>query len=177
MSALQWILLGLGGLLVLGGLGMGGGLVYLSRNQPADAAVPHGVEAGKLSPCPETPNCVSSQAPEDDRRHYVDPIRYRGSLGEARAAIGDWLEAQENGRLVEEDGGYIRVVFHSRIFGFQDDLEILLRQEDTAGDGADGGVTVHVRSAARVGQGDMGVNRRRYESLREALTGNHLSES
>jgi uncharacterized protein (DUF1499 family) len=48
----------------------------------------------------------------------------------------------------------------SRIFRFVDDLELQLRSAE--------GV-IAVGSASRLGRGDMGVNRRRVESLRAAL--------
>lgn len=177
MSALQWILLGIGGLVVLAGVGMGGGLVYLSRNQPPDAGVAHGVQDGRLAACPATPNCVSTQAPENDRRHYAEPIRYAGTVDEARDRVEEWLAAQENVRRVRDDRNYLRVVFRSRVFGFQDDFEVLLQQPGDAKEEGNGAVIVHVRSAARVGQGDMGVNRSRYESLRDALLGDQRSDS
>ena len=40
-----------------------------------------GVNEGRLSPCPNSPNCVSSQS--TDERHGIDPIPYTTSLEEA----------------------------------------------------------------------------------------------
>ena len=48
----------------------------------------------------------------------------------------------------------------SEIFGFVDDLELQLRPSQGL---------IAVRSASRLGYGDMGVNRRRVEELRAAL--------
>jgi len=40
-----------------------------------------GARDGKLLPCPSSPNCVSSQAP--DEGHRVAPLAYSGSLDDA----------------------------------------------------------------------------------------------
>jgi uncharacterized protein (DUF1499 family) len=47
-----------------------------------------------------------------------------------------------------------------RDFGFVDDLELHLRPQENA---------IAVRSAARLGYSDFGVNRRRVENLRNAV--------
>ena len=39
-----------------------------------------GARNGRLAPCKRTPNCVSSQADPSDRRHYVAPIAFEGSM-------------------------------------------------------------------------------------------------
>jgi uncharacterized protein (DUF1499 family) len=65
--------------------------------------------------------------------------------------------------IVEERRGYLHAESRSLIFRFVDDLEL---QSSEAGDRVD------VRSASRVGYGDMGVNRKRVEALREALVAN-----
>ncbi|MEO5632206.1 MAG: DUF1499 domain-containing protein, partial [Nitrospiraceae bacterium] len=38
-----------------------------------------------LAPCPSSPNCVSTQAP--DRDHAIAPFRYRKSRAEAKEAL------------------------------------------------------------------------------------------
>lgn len=168
------ILAGLGIIVLAGGIVLLWGLFRASRNQPATEDVSLGVTAGNLTTCPETPNCVSTQAPASDETHYVEPISLEAiagstetgtgeaSLGEAalrRAA--EWIESQPRGDVVVREPGYLRAVFSSRIFGFKDDLELFVPE---------GASVLHLRSAARVGQSDMGVNRQRYQALREALT-------
>ena len=112
----------------------------------------------RLDPCPQSPNCVSSQAWNPDQR--VDPFPFAGDAGEALDALARLVEADPDARVVERRGIYFHAEYSSRIFGFVDDLELLA--DDDAG-------VVHVRSAARRGWSDLGVNRRRVESLRESF--------
>lgn len=112
--------------------------------------------AQSLAPCPNKPNCVSSLAPDDD--HRVEPFALSGEKG--WAALRDAVAAIPRTVIVDEKPGYLRAECTSRIFRFVDDLE--LQRSET-------GNRVDVRSASRVGYGDMGVNRARVESLREAL--------
>ncbi len=67
---------------------------------------------GRLAPCPNTPNCVSSFAAEDDRRHYIAPID---------ADEGTWqqleqvLEATPRIEIIERDERYLRATATTRI--------------------------------------------------------------
>jgi uncharacterized protein (DUF1499 family) len=56
---------------------------------------------------------------------------------------------------------YLRVELTTTILRFVDDLELLVDPDEQV---------IHVRSASRVGKWDLGVNRRRVESLRRRLT-------
>ena len=112
--------------------------------------------AGTLPPCPDKPNCVSSLAPDED--HRAQP--YRLAAGADWAVVRAAVAAMPRTAIVEERPGYLHAESHSRIFRFVDDLELLASK---AGDRVD------VRSASRVGYGDMGVNRERVEALRDAL--------
>lgn len=113
-----------------------------------------GATDGRLAPCPRKPNCVSSQA--TDRKHAVEPIRFSGDPTAAMSKLREVVEGMQ-GKVVEAEGDYLYAEFSSRIFGFVDDFELLCDRE--AG-------VVHVRSASRVGYGDLGVNRRRVEEVR-----------
>jgi len=62
--------------------------------------------------------------------------------------------------VVEDDGTYLHAESRSAFFGFVDDLEI--RNDALTG-------RAQVRSAARLGYFDLGVNRARVEALRGAL--------
>jgi uncharacterized protein (DUF1499 family) len=114
-------------------------------------------EARRLAPCPNRPNCVSSLA---RGKQYVRPIALAGAREEAIIAIRSVLSAMPRVRIVEQTPRYLHAECCSRVFGFVDDLEVLLD--------IDSG-TVHVRSASRVGYSDFGVNRCRAEMLREAF--------
>ena len=58
------------------------------------------------------------------------------------------------------DRTYLHAEFTSRFMHYVDDVEFLYDQ--AAG-------LVHVRSASRVGYSDLGVNRKRIESIRRAV--------
>jgi uncharacterized protein (DUF1499 family) len=69
--------------------------------------------------------------------------------------------------VMSADDTYLHVEFRSAIFRFVDDVEFHLRGQD--------GI-IAVRSAARVGHGDLGVNRQRVETIREGLRARNLIE-
>ncbi|NJO38004.1 MAG: DUF1499 domain-containing protein, partial [Rhizobiales bacterium] len=75
------------------------------------------------------------------------------------------LAEQPRTRIVVSDDRYLHAEATSRVFGFIDDLEFLLRPEDRL---------IAVRSAARVGYADFGVNADRIETIRVALTAKGL---
>ena len=114
-----------------------------------------GVKDNRLMPCPASPNCVSSQAP--DAAHQVPPIVYTGSEKDARAALLSVLNAMPRCRIMADTGTYIHATFTSRIFRFVDDVEFYFD---------DAQKTIQVRSASRVGYSDLGVNRKRVEKIR-----------
>lgn len=115
-------------------------------------ATGQGLEAGRLRPCPASPNCVISEAPGGDVQPFV--LQGEDGWGRLRLAI-----VSQGGTIEREEDGYLHATFRSRIFGFVDDLEC--RQD---------GDVVQVRSASRVGWWDMGANRRRVEMLRKVLS-------
>jgi uncharacterized protein (DUF1499 family) len=121
-----------------------------------------GAREGRLAQCKRTPNCVSSQADPGDRGHYIEPIVFAGEPADAMAALRRALEAAPGVRIVEARPDYLYAECRSRVMGFVDDVEFAL---DAAG-----GV-FQLRSAARMGIRDFGVNRARIESLRRALAG------
>lgn len=113
---------------------------------------------GHLTPCPSSPNCVSSDA--GDTAHYVDPLRLVVPEERAWPAVRTAVLALRGVHIVSETAVYLHAECRSALFGFIDDLELLLRP----GDGV-----IAVRSASRLGYSDLGVNRRRVEYLRAAL--------
>ncbi|MCH8263811.1 MAG: DUF1499 domain-containing protein [Proteobacteria bacterium] len=111
-----------------------------------------GVQNGRLTPCPESPNCVSSFA--SDEKHSIDPIS--ASLEQIEGALLQLPAAN----IVSASADYLYAEFTSRIMGFVDDVEFL---HDRAS-----GLT-HVRSASRLGYSDLGANRKHIESIRDAV--------
>jgi uncharacterized protein (DUF1499 family) len=113
---------------------------------------------GKLSECPDSPNCVSSQTVKKD--HAVDPLSYKGSYIEAKQALLSIISSLPRTKIITDNDRYVYVTFTSRLMRFVDDVEFLF--DDT-------NKQIHVRSASRVGYSDMGVNRKRVEDLRKRL--------
>ena len=111
-----------------------------------------GVQNGRLTPCPESPNCVSSFASASEPA--IDPIA--ASLEQIEGALLQLPAAN----IVNASSDYLYAEFTSSIMGFVDDVEFL---HDRAS-----GLT-HVRSASRLGYSDLGANRKRIESIREAV--------
>jgi uncharacterized protein (DUF1499 family) len=114
----------------------------------------------QLSPCPSSPNCVSTQA--HDEGHAIAPFRYRKSRAEAKEALKEVIRSLPRTNLVEEDESYLHYEFTSLLLRFVDDVEFLFDDETK---------TIHFRSASRTGYGDMGVNRKRMEQVRTLVGG------
>ena len=108
--------------------------------------------------CPDSPNCVSTLADPADEQHFIEAIPYEGDEATARARAREALLAMPRMTVIEDRPGYLYVTQTSALWRFVDDLELWF---------ADGRIAL--RSASRVGHGDMGVNRARVEALRTAL--------
>ena len=116
-----------------------------------------GVRDGRLSPCPDKPNCVSTKSEGSQR---MDPLPYTASLEDAQDRLRAILSSRSRTEIVEDQPGYLAIEFHSRVFGFIDDGEFQFDDEVKV---------VHFRSAARLGHSDMGVNRTRMGEIFKAF--------
>jgi len=114
--------------------------------------------SGRLAPCPASPNCVSSEA--TDALHAIPAYQIRGDAGAVWTALGKHVRAIPRVEIVTAEDDYLHVVFTSRLMRYRDDVELELDAES--------GV-IRLRSASRVGYGDMGVNRERMESIRASM--------
>jgi len=121
-----------------------------------------GVHDGKLAPCPAALNCVSSQSTDKD--HAVEPFPFSGTSVEAMADLKKVLSGMPRATIVTATNAYVHAEFTSALFRFVDDVEFCL-DESTR--------TIHLRSASRVGQSDLGVNRKRIDDLRAAMNALH----
>ena len=117
-----------------------------------------GINNSKLTPCPESPNCVNSQA--ETEIHYIQPIHYTGTQQEAYGRLMRILASEKRTNILTVQENYIWVEFTSALLRFVDDVEFYFPEDQ-----ADNKV-IHVRSASRVGYSDMGVNRKRIEHIR-----------
>ncbi|MDA7559344.1 DUF1499 domain-containing protein [Verrucomicrobia bacterium] len=111
-----------------------------------------------LEPCPNSPNCVSSQS--SDPGHHIQPVRFSIASDKAWHTWKELIQAQRNLVAFDADRSYLRAIFATPIFRFKDQVTCLLDQESRI---------IHVRSASNIGYWDLGVNRRRIENLRSAF--------
>ncbi|BBM87836.1 DUF1499 domain-containing protein [Candidatus Uabimicrobium amorphum] len=115
-----------------------------------------GLVDGKLHPCPNSPNCVSSQSEQADKK--IDPLKYKGDYLVAKKKLKDVLASLPRTKVVKEEEKYLHAEATTFFFRFVDDCEFLIDDDKKV---------IHVRSASRVGHSDLGVNRKRVESIRE----------
>jgi uncharacterized protein (DUF1499 family) len=119
-----------------------------------------GVNNGKLTGCPSTPNCVSSQVAAIDREHQITPFEFDGDNSNTIAKLKQVLQTMPNNKIVKETDNYLYIEFMSKLIGFVDDAEFYLDKDSKK---------IQVRSASRLGESDLGVNRQRIEKIRVAL--------
>jgi len=116
-----------------------------------------GLTGDTLTPCPESPNCVSSDAPGNDP-HYIEPL--------ALSDAGQWdtlikrISTMAGATLVTLEHDYAHFTFSTPLLGFVDDVECHYRPAQSQ---------AAIRSASRVGYGDMNINRKRVEAIRGLL--------
>ena len=115
-----------------------------------------GLNEGKLSPCPDKPNCVVSFKYENDEKNYLTPIESEEEPERIRQKIVGIVSKTSGAKIVLDEPDYIRAEYTSSIFRFVDDVEFWFGEPGK----------VHFRSASRLGHSDLGVNKDRSESLR-----------
>ncbi|MDB9375181.1 DUF1499 domain-containing protein [Nodularia sphaerocarpa] len=122
-----------------------------------------GVNNGKLASCPNSPNCVSSQ--DTDPEHIISPLTFTTNPQEAIAGGGalpiahlkQIIQSLPRTKIITETEDYLYAEFKSALMGFVDDVEFYLDRQANV---------IQVRSASRLGQSDLGVNRQRIETIR-----------
>ena len=117
-----------------------------------------GVKDGQLAPCPATPNCVHSQS--TNPIYQIAPLTYSSTPTQAMADLKAVIQSLARTTIVSETSNYLYAEFKSRLLGFVDDVEFYLDEVAQV---------IHVRSASRLGQSDLGVNRQRIEQIRVQL--------
>ena len=113
---------------------------------------------GRLASCPDSPNCVASDAA--DISHHVPHFAVVLPVNEAWRLVRETVKDMPRTKIVEITDNYLRAECTSAVFRFVDDLELELRPDERI---------IAVRSASRTGYSDFGVNRRRVERLRSVL--------
>lgn len=114
----------------------------------------------QLSGCHGLRNCTASTA--KTQRNLIAPISFEGNADEVIDKITTIINNQSGAQVQTQDARSLWATFKTPLLGYIDDLEILVDAEN--------GVA-HIRSASRIGQSDLGANRKRIESLRQILQG------
>ncbi len=123
-------------------------------------AAPLAVRNGRLSPCPDKPNCVSTQATRPEQ--LMSPLSYDGDTAVAQQQIVDILEQMPNNQIItHQQPGYIHAEFQTSFLRFIDDVEFIFDAENGE---------IHFRSASRLGYSDLGLNRERMNEIEQAFT-------
>jgi len=126
-------------------------LLSLSASQPSNL----GLRNGRLAACPDSPNCVSTQA--EDYEHWIAPLTYQSEPSTVIETLAEIVGQLRRTRVIEKSTHYLRAEFRSGFFRFVDDVEFYVEAESGR---------VHFRSASRVGRSDFGTNRTRMELIR-----------
>lgn len=143
----QWILWGLIALVVIKV-----GVIVRQNIQVPDL----GHVSGQLQPLGSKPNGVSTQTDRGSKR--VEPWSFGEDLTTTKAAVLSAVDGYGGGEIVTDDGPYVRVVFTTPRLRFHDDAEFYL--DESARE-------VHFRSESRAGYSDVGLNRKRFEALKQ----------
>lgn len=114
-----------------------------------------GVRDGRLAPCPPSPNCVSSQA--SDSLHQIAPLSFTSTSEQELSKLKSIIQSLPRTKIITETEDYLYAEFKTALMGFVDDVEFYLDSNAKL---------IHVRSASRLGYGDLGVNRQRIETIR-----------
>lgn len=159
MGMVRWVLIAGAVLVVAVGCSVRAGLF---AGKPPDDL---GVRDGKLKAPSKTDNSVSSQArlfPDSpqSKAAQIAPLALRGSGPATIAKIRTVVEGMDGARVVRADPDFLYAQYTTRLMGFVDDVEFWF--DPAAG-------VVQVRSASRLGESDLGVNRQRIEEVRSRL--------
>jgi uncharacterized protein (DUF1499 family) len=117
-----------------------------------------GISNGRLAACPTSPNCVSTEAVDDE--HAIAPLAFEGPPAAAFDRLKSTVVAQAGAKLITAEPDYLYFEFTTPLMGYIDDVEFRLDAEGRA---------IHFRSASRLGRSDLGTNRKRMEAIRRAF--------
>lgn len=134
------------------------GLIIASGLFSGSASAAISISSDRLEPCPSSPNCVVSV--NGDEEHQIDPITYNSDRATAKETLLKVLSVVPRTEVIDSTDNYIHAESTSRIFKFVDDVEFYFPEDENV---------IHLRSASRVGESDLGVNRRRMEQIRLAM--------
>ena len=122
-----------------------------------------GVNDGNLKAPPTSPNCVSSQAKLHPGREkaFIEPlIIHDGDPQAAFTKLKQLLDKKPEAKLVTATSHYLYYEFQTTLMKYIDDVEFYLPEVAPL-------KHIEMRSASRVGHGDLNKNRSRLEEIRK----------
>lgn len=130
---------------------------YISVKCPVNL----GVRNGRLSACPDSPNCVSSQTVQQaDSKHFIIPLEFKGDPHSEMQRLKSLINSMKGVTIISSNDHYFHAECKTPFMGFIDDIEFYWSKNEKL---------CHVRSASRIGYSDLGVNRRRVDKIRKAF--------
>ena len=114
-----------------------------------------GPQRDQLSDCPDSPNCVSTTASRPKNR--LEPMVFTETANAAKQKLESIIREMPGSRIITSENLYIHAEYRSRVFGFVDDVEVLLDETQKL---------IFLRSSSRIGYSDLGVNRKRMDQIR-----------
>jgi uncharacterized protein (DUF1499 family) len=157
---LTLLMIGLAIIVAAAGLLLAAGQVGWFRGKPPTLL---GVQGGRLPPPHVTRNNVHSQAAILGTRYAhtaIEPLPAQADALQTMERLRSLVEATPGAQVVKAGPDYLYVQYTSKWLRFVDDAEFWFDPEAQR---------VQVRSASRLGEGDLGVNRARIEALRQRL--------
>lgn len=159
MLVLKWLVIVL--LVLVVGVIAAGQAGLLQGSAPDDL----GVHDGRLEPPSVTDNSVLSQAamyPDHPQRAYAEiaPIALRGDGPATIAKLKAIVSQMRGAKIIKNEPDYLYVQFTTPLMKFVDDVEFWYDPVAQV---------IQVRSASRIGKGDLGMNRKRIEAVRAAF--------
>ena len=133
-------------------------LIVLGKTSKSGNAA--GLFDGKLQKCPDKPNCVCSEQ-NDDVDHFIPPLPISDSYESDSLTVLKDIIRELKGEIQTHNETYISATFSSPLFGFVDDVEMRIDSKQKL---------IHMRSASRVGYGDLGANRKRAELIKKLFS-------
>lgn len=114
-----------------------------------------GLNDNKLTECPDSPNCVSTQSKKEEAK--MEPIRYTINDETAYKLLLQVIEGNKLANVVTKTNNYIHAAYHTKSKIFIDDVEFYIDADANL---------IHFRSASRVGHSDLGANRKRMDIIK-----------
>jgi uncharacterized protein (DUF1499 family) len=131
------------------------GLIQLTSKRPTNL----GIHDGKLVPCPKSYNCVCSFC--TTKYAKIEPYVLSNNVDDIKEILIEVIKKYPRTKIIEDVKNYVYCEFWSLMWRFIDDVEFLINIDTK---------TIHFRSSSRIGVGDMGMNRKRMEEIRQMLS-------